>query len=94
VLLLCVVLRLLVGENRENAMVEAAERWSRRRRANHNVTMTMKEEGFKKARAAGEEDDTDTVAKKTCGERKNRDNGERRRHDEAAQPMPLAESNH
>jgi hypothetical protein len=48
----------------------------------------------KKACAAGEEDDNDAVVKKTCGERKNRDNGERRCHNEAAQPMPLAESNH
>jgi hypothetical protein len=55
---------------------------------------TMKEEGLETGHAAGEEDDTDTAAKKTHGERKNRDNGERRCHNEAARPMPLAESNH
>jgi hypothetical protein len=50
----------------------------------------------KKACVAAEEDDNDNDAavKKTCGERKNRDNGERQCHNEAAQPTQLAESNH
>jgi hypothetical protein len=50
----------------------------------------------KKAYVATEEDDNDNdaVVKKTYGERKNRNNGERQYHNEAAQPMPLAESNH
>jgi hypothetical protein len=65
VLLLCVVLRLTV------------EHRSRRGRTNHNMMMTMKEEGLETGHAAGEEDDTDAAAKKTCGERKNRDDGER-----------------
>jgi hypothetical protein len=56
------------------------------------MMMTMKEEGLETGRVAGEEDDADAAVKKTHGERKNRDDGERRCHDEAAQPMPPAES--
>jgi hypothetical protein len=78
----------------ESAIVGIVEYRSRRRRTNHNVMMTMKEEGLETGHVAGEEDDTDAVVKKTYGERKNRNNGERRCHNEAAQPMPLAESNH
>ncbi len=50
----------------------------------------------KKAHVAAEEDDddADAAAEKTHGERKNRDNGERQGHNEAAQPTQLAESNH